>query len=92
VTYRAKNPWFRLRLIVLGWNVLLGNRSNGSLEGSTTLPNTKTLDRYQRAAKIYNFAETKSLKANEQYKAELSFRTHNTLELYQTQSTTQPDS
>lgn len=35
-TYRAKNPWLRLRLMVLGWNVLLGNKSNGSLDGSTT--------------------------------------------------------
>lgn len=32
VALRAKKPWFLLRLMVLGWYVLLGNKSIGSLD------------------------------------------------------------
>lgn len=37
VALRAKNPWFLLRLMVLGWYVRLGNNSIGSL-GKESLP------------------------------------------------------
>lgn len=30
--YRAKNPWFLLRRMRLGWKVLLGNKIIGSFE------------------------------------------------------------
>lgn len=45
-SYRAKNPWFLFRRMVLGWNVRFGNKSIGSDESSAEEQSTSQLKKF----------------------------------------------